>query len=634
VNVAAWLTNVNYANGYVWSCSAVTSMCVVFDVPTGAVVIEYKFEWESVTRVLSTSLVNQVVLIGQDSSSGIVTSLVATCTTDQGQLNCQAQSFYDTNFLAASYVPYPDKIVYVGWNNVRTSITMTDVQTGVIQSYLYTASNMKTLTLSQIQSPPAFVGSFIAGTAIRATATPVNYIVAGVFRTGGGNLRGMVMMPVSGDILNSADLVTAMALEYTGPDSFIAGGLQLADVAGTHAYLLRANALFNTVSYCVRYTRISGSRRALSAGTAVSQSVVKGMMRVDNALFMIVTVTQHNVIALTVLKTSIIDGTIDKQVHVTPPNNTNLYCTAIAVVNIYLSIVCTLQRNASSAQSVVLLVDQALSFTALPTGFVRSEQIMFQSETLAFQRTVLSISQTAATLATSSHEFNTADRAPTRRPSLAPSYVPTSLPSSAPSAQPSSSPTAAPSVSARPTSQPSSAVPTITHRPTVEPTETLTRKPSAAPTARPSFRPTVKPTARLTTLPTGSPTAQLSTIPTLNRTPLPSLLPTHKPTQDLSRSPSSSPTTTQQSADSVNRGSNTPLLVVGASVGGGLGTLLIGFILYKVYEHTEEEKARDLRRIEYMKKQALLAEQRDAEIARYIRDEDERNTTVRPQEVL
>ena len=423
------LTTVFYPGDNVWSCgkngNTNSTQCVLANAVTGALTAQYRLDWTSVTSVFATNAVSSVVLSGRSATADTtMTNEVATCAVNQGQLYCRAISFYDANFLAASYVPYPNMIMYVGWYNTFAVLTIVDVASGSVKSYLYTASNINSLTLSQIQSPPNFLGSFVAGTAVRATATTVNYIVVGMVRTDGGSLRAMGLTPVSGDILNSADLVNAMALEYIGPDSFIAGGLQLADVAGMHGYVLRANALYNTIQYCVRYRSLSSGRRALSAAAAASQSVVRGMVLVGTTLFMIVEHTTHNATSLTVLKTNMADGSIIKQVHVTPPSATNLHCTDITVATSVLSIVCT-YKTLSRSESLLLSVDQALSFSVLPAGFARSEDSIFETDTIPLARTALTVTQTGTSIATSTYEFNTAAQAPTRRPSLAPSYVPT-----------------------------------------------------------------------------------------------------------------------------------------------------------------------------------------------------------------
>jgi len=68
-----------------------------------------------------------------------------------------------------------------------------------------------------------------------------------MMRTDSGLITAMYILPASGSILNSAELVNAMALEHVKPDSFIAGGMELSDGLGMHAYVVRANSLFHSV---------------------------------------------------------------------------------------------------------------------------------------------------------------------------------------------------------------------------------------------------------------------------------------------------------------------------------------------------------------------------------------------------
>ena len=641
VSQTSLLTKVSYPDDHVWACgkdvNKHTASCSLAGLITGEVVAQYQFSWDSVLSVLSTNTANSVVLSGSVVSNSAVNSDVAICNTHQAQIYCNVRTFFDTNFLAASFVPLPNTIVYVGWYNKYTSATLVDLTANTVRSYLYSAYNMKALTLTQIASPPYFVGGFVAGTTIRATATPVNYIVAGMVRTDAGILTAMVLMPQSGDIVNSVDLVNTMALENIGPDSFIAGGLLIDDGAGKHAYLLRANALFMTIQYCVRYRSAStGGGRRLSAG-GETQSVTRGVVLADGVLFMIVEHRVHNVSALTVLKTSATDGSIIKQVHIVPVNATSVNCTDIASAATFLSILCY-TTNATHPTSLLVLVDRELSFAVLPRGFARSEEIIFEEENVPFKRTVLSITKSNTVVGTSDYQFSTDDTKPTPRPSTAPSQVPSVQPSEVPSSQPTSSPSAAPSLSARPTSQPSSATPTNTHKPTVAPTMLPTTKPSVAPTARPSLRATPNPTARPTQLPTVVPTAK----PTITPSALPTVAPRTSPSLRPTPAPSTRPSTAVTPAPTVGEtvvsniasdGSSMPKYVVGASVGSGLGLLLLGYVLYRHYEDKEEAKARDVRKAEYFRQQTLIAEAARAETAKYIEEENKRISAKRAEKL-
>lgn len=69
--------------------------------------------------------------------------------------------------------------------------------------------------------------------------------------------------------------------------------------------------------------------------------------------------------------------------------------------------------------------------------------------------------------------------------------------------------------------------------------------------------------------------------------------------------------------------------VVGASVGGGLGLLLIGYMFYKYYEADREAKARELRKAEYYRQQAILVALARAETAKFIQEEKDRMVAVR-----
>jgi len=633
------LTSLFYPTGNVWSCGSGKSLsvteCVLVDSLTGAVTTKYAFEWKSVVSIFTTAPSQTILISGHGWVGSTMTSEVATCSIDQGQLQCTVTSYFDAKFLSAAYVAYPNRIAYIGWYNTHASASIFDVKSSSLSNYLYTARNMKALALSHMRCPPAFVGCFVAGTTIRATASPVKFIIAGMLRTNGGMLNAMALMPEGGDILNSADLVNAMALEVIGPDSFIAGGLQLSDRPRSEAYLLRANALYSTIIYCVRYSSFSG-RRALSSVSPTMSSVVRGMVLVDGAtLFMIIDRTANNVTAVTVLKTNAVNGEIIKQVHLTAPNATSFKCTDIVVSTVSLHIVCSTYNHATSPQSLLLAVDQDLSFAVLPSSFLRTEEAVFQVESVPFQRTVLSVTQTSTSLATSTYASSTANRNPTRRPSTAPPYVPSSQPSSEPSTQPSSRPTAEPTVSAHPTSQPSSARPTNTRKPTVEQTVSPTKKPSAAPTASPSQEPTAVPTLQ----PSTPPSAASSVVPTLKPSALPTGVPKQKPSVRPSKAPSDKPAVgtdmpSSQPTTPSGDGGNNPLpgSFVEACVGIGLGVLAIGYGLYQYYQYRREEKAKDGRRKEWRIRQNALAEAAAVATAKYIQYHEDQKAAFKLQQ--
>jgi len=182
VNQLLQVAVVAYTNSYVWACGAgvgatAGALCVLVEASSGAEFTRNRFGWERIMSVMHTNSADSVVVNGctttGTTTTGTVTnSEVATCAPQNEQLLCAVHSFADTTFLAASYVPYAFKVVYVGMYNVHSSITVVDVRTNTVQSYLFTAYNTKALTISQVRSPPSFVGSMVAGTTVRATAAP------------------------------------------------------------------------------------------------------------------------------------------------------------------------------------------------------------------------------------------------------------------------------------------------------------------------------------------------------------------------------------------------------------------------------------------------------------------------------
>jgi len=64
-----------------------------------------------------------------------------------------------------------------------------------------------------------------------------------------------------------------------------------------------------------------------------------------------------------------------------------------------------------------------------------------------------------------------------------------------------------------------------------------------------------------------------------------------------------------------------PSYVVGASVGAGLGVLLLGYVWYSYVKRREEEKSKDLRRVDFYAKQVMLVAEAHAEMEKFLQRE-------------
>jgi len=326
-----------------------------------------------------------VILQGQTNHALSTTTNIASCALDATQLRCVVKSLADTLFYAAAKVPLAAKVVLVGQYNVRTSIAIYDAVTATTVLNTYTASNVRSLQLTRVASPLHFFGAFVAGTSVRGTAVGSIGIVLGMVRTDQGLLSAMSMAPVNGDIMDGWDLVTATTIENTQPDSFVVGGLEVSEgSAGKHAYLLRANGLFMSVNYCMRY-------RARAAGKNVS-SVMRGIVLVDTTLYAIVDVamTHHNTSALTVMTIQATSGAILGQVHIAAPN-ASLSCTDLAASATNLIFACSTTSSNGSQRSVLLFTNMELAFNNLPLGWKIETEDLFQAEIVPFQRSVLAV---------------------------------------------------------------------------------------------------------------------------------------------------------------------------------------------------------------------------------------------------
>lgn len=591
--------------GTVWACG---SSCVLLEATTGTAISRRFFPWSVIKAVFETTDASSTIVLTASSASG-VGSVVATCpqflsADNSAALLCTAQSFSNAVFYDSTYAPFPAKIVSVG-RYTSSYAVLSLLATGssaVVQSYLYSAAAMRALTLSQVRSPPSFVGCFVAGSCVANSQAAFRYVLVGWARADNGNMQAMYLSPSTArtTIVNSADLVTGMALETTGPDSFVVGGMELTGSGGMHAYLLRANALYNTVQYCVRYrTNISsdGGRRRTLLESVPSHSVTRGVVLVDTFAYLIVDHTHAtNTTGLSVLKTSAATGSIAQQAHLSAPSNASLHCTDIAASGLFLHIVCTVQNSSGYLESQVLTTGRNLSFRVLPAGFTVHRQSLMYAEEVPFRRTALTLVKQATNLPVTTTPVESVADLATSKPTTNPSVQPSVLLSAAPSAQPSSSPTAAPSVSARPTSQPSSAVPTITHRPSAAPTTRPTLAPTVAATARPSVSPSAASTARPTVHPSKAPSAMPTVSPTAAHTRSPSASPTRhssvRPTAGPSAIVTTAPTDSINAEESRIQQSDNESVAIAVAAGGG--ALLIAFTCFLLYRRmrNKTEKAK------------------------------------------
>ena len=576
----------------VWVCRAngnsltdTEALCAKVSSDSGEQLSTYSFPWSDVMSVLQLGDISHVMLTGRITNADSVSTEIALCETGAMQLTCRVTSLLDTNYIVGTFVSTAGKVAYFGSFEAQVFVTVLHTVTNAMPSYRYSTNRMSTVVFTHAHSPPNYVGSFLAGTC--TSVTLLNYICAGMMRTDSGIITAMYIAPASGSILNSAELVNAMVLEYEKPDSFIAGGIELSDGAGMHAYVVRANSLFHSVLYGVRYrmyTRGPNNRRTLQDG-ATYTSVVKGMSLLESHLFLIVTATESagssSESRLHVLKADMATGQILKQVQIYSPA-ASLSCTDITSTRLHLTMSCTVTRDNRRSQSLLLTMDLELTLSQLPSGFGRYENHTFTAEQVAFYRTMLPLTVESIQRSSNDYAFFAAE-GNTQRPSPAPTFHPSLQPSGHPSSQPSSSPTSGPSVSLQPSSQPSSSRPTNTYKPTVKPTVKPTQRPSAAPTRAPTRSPTMKPTAK----PTAGPTVAPSAVPSAHRTVVPVAAPTRCPSTKPTRTPtlrssaiptdrpSIAPTAEASTVEAKAPNNNQAYLIVGYVVAGLAGLWLL-----------------------------------------------------------
>ena len=621
-NGAGVIAHVAYVSHAVWVCenssaAGAGSFCIIMDAATGAHIVRFPFGWVEVTSMLQTGKAANVVTSGYTVSDHSIVSAIATCVHNYVELICTATSLDDTQITSGSYVNFVSKVMYLGTTkSIYPVVAILDGVSRRVHSYTYTSIMMHSISLLRVSSPPNFIGGFVAGTCV-STAS-VNFILAGMVRTDSGVMTGMYLAPVRGSIVNNGELVNTMALEHLGPDSFIAGGLQLSDGTGMQAYLLRVNVLYRRFIYGMRYSMhngASGNRRAL-LGDIKRYEGIKAMVQVDKSLYMLVNnkqpVAANGRNSLSVLETDMITGSIINQVHIYSLN-ASIQCSDIAAVsNSLLSnlvIVCEVRTVGNVTQSIVLSVDKELTASKLPVGFLRVDYDLFSAEPVSFKATPLLFTVTGDVIRTSEYTFSTVDGSSTFHPSKTPTSQPSIQPSSAPSGQPSSSPTTAPSVSPQPTSQPSSSSPTNSNKPTVQ----FTLPPTILPNVNPSNKPSVQPTVRATQQPTKTPTISPSIIPsatpsTIKLTLQPSCKPTRHPTVRSTLKPTQLPSTETTTSGSSATGDRIYRARESTILGYSVAGLLVLWLLYQLCrwcQYKTKKVMEDKKRVREMLAQGL-----------------------------
>lgn len=565
------------------------SVCSLWDASSGEELASFLFNLDKYITLFHMHEASRLTIVGCTAN---IVATILNCNVRQYQLLCEVLNLPDTRVNVASYVPFVAQTVFIGTTSEQLSSIVWDGKTNLFRSFVYSAASnvANSVAISHAQSTPRYVGVFFAGTCASASSAHYQYILAGVMRTDSGSMKAMYVSPARGNIISSAELVNAMVLEYEYPDSFIAGGLQLEEGVGMNAYLLRINALFQSVEYGMRYqvkpVSTPSGRRSLR-GHKTQDCVVKSVVYAKTALFLIVNVLSIPdggvLSSVAIVKVETDTGLIIQQVQIESPM-ASLQCshatssTGAVDSKKFIYIACTAIYANDSTTQLLLAVHQDLTLSALPEGFRRYQNDTLRSDRIAFVGKALPLSFRSASIDAIQSKNIELNSVLTRHHTLSPTVRPSAQSSSAPSSQPSSRPTAAPSVSPQPTSQPSSSGPTNTYKPTVHPTLKPSSRPSHAPTKSSSSGPTPVPTIRPTSLPTERPSVKPTSVAP-SRSPIraPTKKPSAVPTVTVSLVPSAAPSLINEKVAGGTEGENTLSIMMYV-----IGTLTGIFCIYQL----------------------------------------------------
>eukprot|EP01032_Pedospumella_encystans_P016602 gene16602-18934_t len=434
------------------------------DGASGEVFAQYALPWDEITAVAGNGDTNSVLISGKQKVGPSPGSCeIARCQIFRSLLNCDVKTFASVLVGATSRIPHTRQIVMTGTENGNPIVSIADSKLNTIQSYTYTTPSVTSLTIDNIFSVPAFLGTFVVGTCMSNGPSFQNHLMFGWIRSYTGVLVAANLTPTSTNIVLSGESMTqAIAMDVTQLDMLIAGGLQLSDNAGVNAYVVRVNSLYQSVLYGVQYRYSVGDRRRALADSAITfTSVVKGMALVDTTLYVLVQITKsdHRT-SVAVLKTNAASGAILRQARIEgTATNSSISCTDIVQTAFAFAIGCTVQYSVAHMESTVISIGSDLSFSKLPEGFVRVSDARFSAESVGFTASPLSVATSSIFQRTTQSKLNST------RDSYMWIYPPTPIPTEAPVIAPSSRPSVC-------TLRPSSSKPSIerSHSPTETPT--------------------------------------------------------------------------------------------------------------------------------------------------------------------
>ncbi len=150
------ITSINIINQDTWLCDRGngSASCLVIN-RAGAIIVRNEFAWDEVFSIIQTDQISKSTIFVSGRTTTLINSVnseISSCQLDHARLDCNAITLYDTQILAAAYVPFPKMILYIGSYLEHTSITIVDATTHAMASYIYTFPNVKSVALLQVQA--------------------------------------------------------------------------------------------------------------------------------------------------------------------------------------------------------------------------------------------------------------------------------------------------------------------------------------------------------------------------------------------------------------------------------------------------------------------------------------------------
>jgi hypothetical protein len=374
-------------------------------------------------QLITTAADETFIVVGTTSITK--SSSLGYCALRTALIVCSTKTLVNLVVHDSVWNPTTSSLISVGRYATYPTVIAMDSTGKQLWNFIYQVNSLESILFSAVGYLPAFVGTFIAGPGVSKNTGATLSIVSGWFHSSLGRMYSMLsLVPQRGSIVSTAvELVYGLAVEEMSLDTIVTGGISIGGGgSASSAYIVRFNALFQSVAYGMRYVPVS----------AGDYSIGKAVLSVGSHLFLVCDAfdAQRNRTQLGVLKVNVATGSIVKQIQIAGP--ATITCSS-ATFNRGLLIIACGVRDGLLWKPLLFTVDQDFSFRRLLAGYQRVLTESVQAVPVAFVASVITVSQSSSMVAMTSGAFNSSAKlvqssaAPTRLPTRGPTQMQTQM---------------------------------------------------------------------------------------------------------------------------------------------------------------------------------------------------------------